>query len=202
MCKMRLQLSIKFIRLPYKTLFCLSYVHSLLRDGPAPAARTARRPRPLCGGATGTATRCATPAGSTTNSTTWVLTTANTESDSEVVKWADSLYRFKRGKREAGDAKPAFPVRQSPLTVFLFRLIQLCFRGGRFRALFPGGAAGRESYSWYGVSYINSELSETRLFNVKLGGELFSRRINTIHLNETSETKEKRERVTAELVCV
>lgn len=45
-------------------------VYSLLRGELAPAARTARQPRPLCGGVTGTVTRCATPAGSTTNSTT------------------------------------------------------------------------------------------------------------------------------------
>ncbi len=106
--------------LMYHTAFnvLIFLVYSLLRGELAPAARTARQPRPLCGGATGTVTRCATPAGSTTNSTAWVLRAANTESDSEVVKWADSLYRLRRGKTEAGDAKPAFPVRQSPLTVF------------------------------------------------------------------------------------
>lgn len=106
--------------------------YSLLRGEPAPAARTARQPRPLCGGATGTVTRCATPAGSTTNSTTWVLRVANTESDSEVLKWADSSYRLKRGWEWDRGRKAGFPCQTEPVDRFLFRLIQLCFKGGRY----------------------------------------------------------------------
>lgn len=49
--------------------FPLLLPFSLLRDVQAPAAQTARPPPPPCGGATGTGTRCATPAAFTSNCT-------------------------------------------------------------------------------------------------------------------------------------
>lgn len=49
--------------------FPLLLPFSPLRDVQAPAAQTARPPPPPCGGATGTGTRCATPAAFTSNCT-------------------------------------------------------------------------------------------------------------------------------------